>query len=229
MLRIIADFLWPRGGWGRAFLYVKHRIRRLPDSPERISRGVGVGVFTTFTPFYGMHFVVAAVMARLLNGNLLAALSGTFFGNPLTYVPIGVISLQLGHWILGEDFVENVDDSLVSKFFGAGKDLKNNLIALFTDDHADWTGLVRFFDEVFYPYLLGGLLPGIIAGTICYMLSVPVVRAYQQRRRAKIKAKFDAIKRAADVSEAELAALDVKRPEASFAEDDAPEPLRKVN
>lgn len=229
LLRIIADFLWPRGGWGRAFLYVKHRIRRLPDSPERIARGLGVGVFTTFTPFYGVHFVVAALLARLLNGNILAALSGTFFGNPLTYVPIGVISLQVGHWIQGGDFVANVDDSLVSKFFGAGRDLKNNLIALFTDNHADWTGLVRFFDEVFYPYLLGGLLPGIIAGTIAYMLSLPVIRAYQQRRRAKIKAKFDAIKRAADVSEAELAALEAKHKGQQSLVDNAPEVIRKAN
>lgn len=204
LFRIIADFLWPRTGWGRAFQYVKHRIRRLPDSPERIARGVGAGVFTTFTPFYGMHFVVAAIVARIINGNLLAALSGTFFGNPLSYVPIGVISLQTGHWILGNDFVEDVDESLVSKFIGAGGDLKNNLIALFTDNHADWTGLLRFYDEVFYPYLIGGLLPGIIVGTVAYMLSFPVIKAYQHRRRTKIKAKFDAIKRAADVTDAEL-------------------------
>lgn len=218
LLRIIADFLWPRGGWGRAFLYVKHRIRRLPDSPERIARGVGAGVFTTFTPFYGMHFVVAAIVARIINGNILAALSGTFFGNPLSYVPIGVISLQVGHWILGGDIAEDVDESLVSKFFGAGRDLKNNLIALFTDKNADWTGLLRFFDEVFYPYLLGGLLPGIIAGTIAYMLSLPVIRAYQQRRRAKIKAKFDAIKQAAALTE-----LDVPH------DPSTEEPLRKIN
>ncbi|MQQ08668.1 DUF2062 domain-containing protein [Epibacterium sp. SM1979] len=226
-LRMIADFLWPRGGWGRAFLYVKHRIRRLPDSPERIARGVGVGVFTTFTPFYGMHFVVAAILARLFNGNILAALSGTFFGNPLTYVPIGVVSLQVGHWILGADLVEDVDTSLVSKFLDAGRDLKNNLIALFTDAHADWTGLIRFFDEVFYPYLLGGLLPGVIAGTVCYMLSLPVIHAYQQRRRARIKAKFDAIKRAAAISDTELAPM--QRGNDDLATADTPEPLRKAN
>ncbi len=220
MLRIIADFLWPRGGWGRAFLYVKHRIRRLPDSPTRIARGVGVGVFTTFTPFYGMHFVVAAILARIFNGNILAALSGTFFGNPLTYVPIGVISLQVGHWMQGGDFAEDVDASLVSKFLGAGRDLKNNLYALFTDQNADWSGLIRFFDEVFYPYLIGGLLPGIIAGMIAYMLSLPVIRAYQQRRRAKIKAKFDAIKQAADLDQ-----LDV----ALNHSDDAKKPLRNAN
>ena len=81
-LRIVGELLWPKGGWKRAFLYVKHRVRRLPDSPERIPRGIWAGVFTTFTPFYTLHFVVAAIIARIMNGNILAALSATFFGNP---------------------------------------------------------------------------------------------------------------------------------------------------
>ncbi|OED48404.1 DUF2062 domain-containing protein [Leisingera sp. S232] len=198
-LRALTDFLWPRGGWGRAFLYVKHRVRRLPDSPERIARGIWAGVFTTFTPFYGMHFLVAAIIARTMNGNILAALSATFFGNPLTYVPIGVASLQSGHWLLGTEFDQDVDKSLVGKFLAAGGDLKDNLIALFRDRPADWQGLHLFYNEVFYPYMIGGIIPGVISATVCYMLSLPVIRVYQQRRRAKIKAKFEAIKKRAEI------------------------------
>ncbi len=197
--RIIWEFLWPRGGWKRAFQYVKHRVRRLPDSPERIARGIAVGVMTTFTPFYGVHFFVAAFLARVANGNLLAALMATFFGNPLTYVPIGVVSLQTGHWILGTEFDETVDTSLVGKFFDAGHDLWDNLIALITDRDANWQGLDLFWDEVYFPYFIGGILPGLTAGCVAYFLSVPLIRAYQQRRRAKIKAKFEAIKQRADV------------------------------
>ncbi|WP_323776196.1 DUF2062 domain-containing protein [Leisingera sp.] len=198
-LRALADFLWPRGGWGRAFLYVKHRVRRLPDSPERIARGIWAGVFTTFTPFYGLHFLVAAIISRLMNGNILASLSATFFGNPLTYVPIGVASLQTGHWILGTEFDGEVDKSLMGKFLDAGGDLKDNLFALFLDQPADWQGLHLFYNEVFYPYMIGGIIPGIISASVCYMLSLPVIRVYQQRRRAKIKAKFEAIKQRAEV------------------------------
>ena len=72
-LRAMAELLWPRGGWARAFHYVKHRVRRLPDSPERIARGIWAGVFVTFTPFYGFHFFVAVLLARLMQGNILAA------------------------------------------------------------------------------------------------------------------------------------------------------------
>lgn len=198
-LRATADFLWPRGGWTRAFHYVKHRVRRLPDSPERIARGIAAGVFTAFTPFYGLHFVVAVMLARLFNGNILAALSGTFFGNPLTYVPIGVASLQTGHWLLGTEFDTEVDHSLIGKFFGVSKDLWNNLLALISDREADWHGLQIFYNEVFLPYLIGGVIPGLVAATVCYFLSVPLIRAYQHRRRSKIKAKFKAIKARAKV------------------------------
>ena len=72
--------LYPRGGWLRAFHYVKHRVRRLPDSPQKIARGVAAGVFTAFTPFYGFHFVTAYILARLVRGNGLASMMATFNG-----------------------------------------------------------------------------------------------------------------------------------------------------
>ncbi|NOC85716.1 DUF2062 domain-containing protein [Ruegeria sp. HKCCD6428] len=201
-VQIASDFVYPRGGWTRAFHYVKHRVRRLPDTPDRIARGIGAGVFAAFTPFYGLHFLVAAIGARLIKGNILAALSGTFFGNPLTYVPIGVICLQTGHFLLGTEYEEGDTQGLMGKFASALGDLKNNFLALFTDRVADWHGLSQFYDDVFYPYMIGGIIPGLVAGVICYYLSLPLILTYQQRRRARIKAKFDEIKRLAEDSAA---------------------------
>jgi len=195
-LRVVGDALYPRGGWTRAFHYVKHRVRRLPDSPERIARGIFAGVFVTFTPFYMMHFIVAAAIARMMQGNILASLMATFFGNPLTYVPIGVISLQTGHWLLGTEF-EEAHTSFGGKFIDAGRDLKHNFLTLFNDDVPDWHGLAIFYDEVFFPYLVGGLIPGVITASVCYYLSVPLIRAYQQRRKGLIRDKLAAMKKKA--------------------------------
>ncbi|MEM6406896.1 MAG: DUF2062 domain-containing protein [Pseudomonadota bacterium] len=188
-----AHLVWPQGGWGRAARYVKHRVRRLPDTPERISRGVFAGVFTTFTPFYGFHFFIAAGIAKVTRGNILASLMATFFGNPLTYLPIGVISLKTGHFLLGTEFEE--DMNIGRRFAGAGRDLKDNFFAMFTDDRADWHRLSAFYDEVFFPYMVGGILPGLIAGGICYYLSVPLIRAYQNRRKGRLKARWEQHKR----------------------------------
>ena len=63
---MIVEFVWPRGGWGRAFHYVKHRMRRLPDTPEKIARGIFAGIVTAFTPLFGLHFLVAAIIAFIV-------------------------------------------------------------------------------------------------------------------------------------------------------------------
>ncbi|MBR9651088.1 DUF2062 domain-containing protein [Thalassovita aquimarina] len=197
--RIVFEFFWPRGGWGRAAQYVKHRLHRLPDSPEKIARGIFAGVFTTFTPFFGMHFVVAGTLAFILRGNILAALLGTFFGNPLTYLPIGVISMKTGYFLLGRHpgADHDVERSLAGKFLDASADLQHNFLAVFSDHDMDWHGLAIFYDEVFFPYMIGGIIPGIVAGLVCYYISVPLIRAYQNRRKGALKAKFNALKKKA--------------------------------
>lgn len=192
--RAVIEFLWPKGGWARAFQYVKHRLRRLPDSPERIARGIWAGVFTTFTPFYGLHFLVAALIALVMRGNVIASLMATFFGNPLTYVPIGVVSLQTGHWLLGSQLSEEDERSFGGKFVDAGKDLWNNIWHYVMGEPADWTHWQVFYNEVFFPYMVGGIVPGVLMGTIAYYVSVPLIRAYQKRRKGVIKAKFEALK-----------------------------------
>ena len=196
ILKFLWEFFWPDGGWSRAFQYVKHRLRRLPDTPQRIARGVCVGVFTTFTPFYGFHFLFAAAVAKLLNGNILAALLGTFFGNPLTYVPIGVVSLQTGHFLMGHTWKSHaVERSLGGKFLDAWRDLRDNILARFTGQDADWSNLHIFYQEVFFPWLIGGIAPGLITAMVAYYLSLPLVIAYQKRRKGFLKEKILSLKK----------------------------------
>jgi len=199
--QMIVEFVWPRGGWGRAFHYVKHRMRRLPDTPEKIARGIFAGIVTAFTPLFGLHFLVAAIIAFIVRGNMLAAILATFVGNPLTYVPIALVSTQIGLFLLGRhpDEVGN-GDTFVRKFFHAAENLRENLIALFTDADADWRALTVFFDDIFYPYLIGGIIPGVIGGLVAYYLSVPVIRAYQARRRGVLKKKLAAIRAKAEAA-----------------------------
>ena len=203
--RAIWQAVWPRGGWARAALYVKHRVRRLPDTPRKISRGIMVGVFTTFTPFYGLHFFVAAGLAFVMRGNVMAALLGTFFGNPLTYVPIAVVSLNLGHWMLGTNMRGNVDENIFGKFFGAGEDLFWNSWYALTGVPVDWTATAVFWNDVFLPWLVGGIVPGIFTGIAAYTISLPLIEAYQRRRRGRIKKKLDEIRRKAAARAAEKA------------------------
>ncbi len=185
---VVSESFYPRGGWRRASQYIVHRLRRLPDPAHKISRGIAAGVFTSFTPFFGLHFLISAALAWAMRGNVLAALLATFAGNPLTFPLIAAVSMEMGGFILGERPLPL--PLVLASFSEAANDLWRNFVAIFTDDRADWQGLLRFGDRVFLPYLVGGFLPGLAAGIASYFLANPVIVAYQKARVARLKKKF---------------------------------------
>lgn len=191
VLRVIGEFLWPRGGWSRAAQYVRHRVRRLPGTPEEIARGIFAGAFTIFTPFYGLHFIFSALIAVLMRGSIIAALLATFIGNPLTYIPIAVIALRLGYFLLGMDMPPGFTRDVFQHFGAASSDLWHNFKAIFTPAVTHWDGLIEFWNTVFWPWTVGGILPGLILGLVCYYSSVPVIRAYQVRKLARLRKKIE--------------------------------------
>ncbi len=188
-LRIIVEFFYPKGGWYRAATYVIHRIRRLPDPPDRIARGIAAGVFVCFTPFFGLHFLTAAMLAFVMRGNILAAILATFFGNPLTFPIIAEISTSLGSRMLNLPMDMHLPQ-IMAGFYRAFSEVWDNFQALFTQDTADWTGIVRFYRRIILPYTIGGIIPGVITASIAYGLSRPVITAYQKRRIRKLKDRY---------------------------------------
>ena len=130
--QLATQMIYPRGGWRRASQYVMHRIRRLPDQPQRIARGFAAGIFVSFTPLFGFHFMTAALVAWAIRGNIVAALLGTFVGNPLTFPFIAVLSVSLGRWILGVEG-KLLPHRIFEEFARASRELWNNLLAPFSD------------------------------------------------------------------------------------------------
>jgi len=63
VLHRVWSVVWPKAGWRRASRYMAHRVRRLPGTPYRIAAGVASGAAVSFTPFIGLHFVAAALLA----------------------------------------------------------------------------------------------------------------------------------------------------------------------
>lgn len=176
--------VYPQGGFRRATAYVLHRMRRLPDSPHRIARGVFAGSMVGFLPLPGMQFIAAWLASRLVNGNLLGALLATFNTNPITTPFFAVLAMSLGHWMLGIE--KPLSPEYIGMAFGnAGADLWFNVKALFGPEHTRWDGLVQFWHEIYLPYFLGALGPGLVLSVIFYYLTIPLVTAYQKARAAK--------------------------------------------
>jgi len=186
--RTVVETLYPRGGWKRAFQYIAHRIRRLPDPAHKISRGIAAGVFACFTPFFGFHFMISAVIAWAIGGNVLAALLATFFGNPITFPIIAAIAMEVGTFLLGSPPVplNRVGEAFAQAF----SEIWHNITALFTAEVAHWDRLANFFDVIFLPYLVGGIVPGLIAAIAAYFLSNPLIMTYQKARERRRKVKL---------------------------------------
>lgn len=199
--KAVVEFFYPRGGWRRAASYMGHRLSRLPDTPDRIARGIACGMFASCTPFYGLHFVIAVLAARAVRGNILAALLGTFLGNPFTFPLIVESAVQLGTWMLG--LGAGLHFPQVMAAFGlAWAEIWTNLYLLVTGGAPNWFRLRLFFGRVFLPYLLGGLPIGIVLGFIVYFVSLPLIRAYQTARRNRLRSRFEASRRAVAQAEA---------------------------
>lgn len=193
-LQSIAEFFYPKSGWKRAFEYVKHRIKRLPDTPHKIALGISFGAFVTFTPFFGLHFFMAAGLAYLFRGNVLAALLGTFVGNPITFPFIAPISYRLGLWMLGDGHEGRVWSKVKNGVAETWSTIWTNTKSLFGYEPSPWEGVYTFFYDVFWPYLVGGILPGIVCGVVMYFVSKPMITAYQKRRRGALMAKFQELR-----------------------------------
>ena len=184
--QLATQMIYPRGGWRRASQYVMHRIRRLPDQPQRIARGFAAGIFVSFTPLFGFHFMTAALVAWAIRGNIVAALLGTFVGNPLTFPFIAVLSISLGRWILGVEG-KLLPHRIFEEFARASRELWDNLLAPFSDSTVHWQNFDYFWHNYFLPYVVGGIGPGLIASVIGYYLTLPVIRAYHKRRARKME------------------------------------------
>lgn len=187
-VEIVSESLYPRGGWSRALRYVAHRLQRLPDPAHKISRGIAAGVFTSFTPFFGLHFFIAALLTMAMRGNILASLLATFFGNPLTFPLIAAVSMELGSWMLGYPGVPL--PVVLTAFTQASQDIWHNFLAIFTSETTNWGGLGLFWERVFLPYLVGGIIPGIACAIAAYILANPIIAAYQKARVARLKKRF---------------------------------------
>ncbi|MCU0826707.1 MAG: DUF2062 domain-containing protein [Tabrizicola sp.] len=179
----LREQVYPKSGFKRATRYVVYRMRRLPDQPHRVARGVFAGFFIGFLPLPGMQFLAAWGMARLMRGNVLAALLGTFNTNPLTTPPFAVFSVWLGHWMLGIEAPLN-GKYILSALENALHDLWFNFTALFGPEKAQWDGLAQFFNEIYLPWFIGALGPAIVISAVAYYVTIPLVEAYQKARAA---------------------------------------------
>jgi uncharacterized protein (DUF2062 family) len=160
--------LWPERGWRRAANYLLMRIKRLPGTPHSIAAGFACGIFISFTPFLGFHFIASMLLTFLVRGNYVAAAVGNMIGNPWTLPFMWLTSYQLGVLILGPE---------------AGIRTPADVDA--------WTiaWVTNNFGRLFWPMTVGGIPAGLVAALACYVPTAWGIATFQEARRRRREAR----------------------------------------
>lgn len=154
------------------------RIMRLTASPHAVAAGVAAGVFSSFTPFMGLHFLIAFAIAYIVAGNFLAAGLGTFIGNPLTFPFIWAATYSTGNFIL---YGKTADGD------GSGLAKIGDVKWMELDWSQIWELIAGTWDPLIKPMLVGGIPIGTIFAITFYILTRAASRKFRDSRVKKME------------------------------------------
>jgi uncharacterized protein len=110
-------------------------------------------------PLPGVQMLTAIVTAAFLRGSKVAAIAGTWLGNPLTTLPLTALNFHVGQTLLGRTWTQ----------------LPQNIQTI--------DGFLQLGGEAIGAYLLGCLVTGTLGGIISYVIGIPVVAFFQKRAK----------------------------------------------
>ncbi len=209
-LRRAQAFLWPEKGFARGWRYMRHRVERLNDTPTNIAFGFAIGALVSFSPLFGLHFVVAALFAKICRVNIISSLFGTAVGNPISFPFIAAGSMSVGTLLLGRaQPADHTDgEGVIEAFIDIGRllyDGARSTLGIAEPGTVTWAEsfarLGEFGDQVMLPYGIGGLICGIPVAIASFYIVRPMIAAYQKRRMEKLdKKRLELAARSPDVT-----------------------------
>jgi len=149
------------------------RLLTLDDPPERTALAFAIGVFIAFSPFLGLHTIMATLVAVLFRFNKVAVFAGTFINNPfLTLVPIIIASYAVGAFLLGQPL----------RISPEGVDLLKEPHLLTADYYRK---LFREGWPVVWPFTVGGMALSVVCSLVAYPVTSWLLRTRRSRKTAE--------------------------------------------
>jgi hypothetical protein len=162
----VRDFVWPRSGWWRSTRYVVHRVRRLPGSPWSIAAGFACGAFISFTPLFGLHYLLGATFAWIIRGSVIASVFGAMLG--WLYPLVMIWAYELGRWAIGAAGVHRLPV------------------------HAGWRYFTDHLWQAFVPTIIGSVPFAVAAAGLSFVVVYAIVDNYQRLRRRRHRLRHQA-------------------------------------
>ena len=146
------------------------RLLAVDDPPERTALAFSVGIFIAFSPFLGLHTIMATALAFLFRFNKIAIYTGTFVNNPfLTLVPIIAASYAIGALLMGRPL-----------------SLPEEGWKLLREPHlltaAYWQQLFTHLWDIVLPFSIGGMVLSIVCSLAAYPATLKLLRARQKMK-----------------------------------------------
>ncbi|MFN7984244.1 MAG: DUF2062 domain-containing protein [Vicinamibacterales bacterium] len=156
--------------WLEALLHVH-------DTPERTAAAYALGVFLGFSPFLGLHTLVAVILAFVLNLNRVAVLMGVYSNLPWIIAGYYAFTTMMGAAILRVTPPPGLSDSLRDLFH------QSITTSLF------WHDVVRLLRPLLWPYMLGSLIGAAVLAAAAYRVALEFV--LRRRRHVALHQKHD--------------------------------------
>lgn len=139
-------------------------LGRIEGTPGRVAAAFGIGVFISFFPILGIHTGLALGIALLFRLNKVAILIGAWINNPWTIAPMYGAGTLVGCVLLGIPPVSpaGIDWSLKGRAF--------------------YSELARTLEPLVWPFVIGNLTLGLVAGLVAFWL----LRAVLARRPSRL-------------------------------------------
>jgi uncharacterized protein (DUF2062 family) len=141
------------GRWLNALLHIQ-------DTPQRTAAAFALGVFFGFSPFLGLHTIMAVALAFLLNLNRVAVLLGVYSNLP---------------WIIGAYYASTtmLGAAILQTRLPAGfRDRLGALFELSIFQGGFWQELARLLMPLLWPFTVGSTIGAILLAAGAYPLAL---------------------------------------------------------
>jgi uncharacterized protein (DUF2062 family) len=146
------------------------KVLRLDDTPPRLAAAFAWGITAGFSPFFGVQYVVAFLVAVVLRWNKLLVLAGLCINLPWIMVPWYTATTAIAGALLGVPLPD---------------DLRGEFVALFSQSVLSWAFWRHLFALVrpwVLPFIIGPTVGAVLLGLATYPAALLVMLARQRQR-----------------------------------------------
>ena len=166
----------------RGFREHARGVLHLDEEPSRLATGMAVGVFIGCTPFYGLHTLLALLVAVIFRLNKVATVTGAWINLPFFAPFVYAFALRLGEAILSRDFSSFSWASVLALAEGARAYLRVSPRQSAGDL---WRLLWDMLFVASKPLLVGTGVIGLMAGFVTYFVTLEAVRDVRRLRQRR--------------------------------------------